>query len=70
MIRFVEIGDQISLLEEYQDFAWFDTVTDTFLEFNGSQTWNNWEEFEEDFKIDPQGYELERFKGLYQRKEK
>ena len=74
MIRFIDLGDQILLLEGHKEFAWFDTVTDTFEEFNGNQTWDNWEDFEEDHrhKVDLYSHSLihgarplERYKGLF-----
>lgn len=85
MIRFIEIGRQIFPLpldddEPINQFAWFDTITDTFMEFSGDQVWETWEEFEESFKCEefpsdrvlPGEFDiwgvkeyLERFKGLY-----
>lgn len=44
MIRFVHIGDQITDCKN--DFAWYDTVTDSFCEFNGEQVFSTWAEFE------------------------
>ena len=44
MIRFIYIGDQI--MEGERDFAFFDTVTDTFLDFDGDQVFASIEEFE------------------------
>lgn len=46
MIRFIDLGDQI--LEGERQFAWYDTVTDSFLEFSGNQVWSSWVEFCED----------------------
>lgn len=67
MIIFIDLGEQI--LEGYnKHFAWFDTITDTFEEYNGSQVWESWEEFEEDFNADPNHSEmkpLERYKSLF-----
>lgn len=59
MIRFIDIGDQI--LEGENHFAWFDTVTDTFIEFNGVQVFNGWDEFVSFYD----GDELGRFAGLF-----
>ena len=44
MIRYVYIGDQI--IEDYDDFAFFDTITDTFLSFDGDQVFSSVAEFE------------------------
>ena len=68
MIRFVRMRGQI--VEGDNEFAWFDTVTDKFLEFNGTHVWDKWDEFEQDFQdtyYDPKYKEqkLARFKGLY-----
>jgi hypothetical protein len=69
MIRFIDLGDQI--IEDYPQFAWFDTITDTFIEMSGDQTWDNWEEFEESYNIEkeagniPESWPLERFKRLF-----
>ena len=43
MIRLVKIGDQIT--EDYDEFAFFDTVTDRFLEFRGEQVFESKREF-------------------------
>lgn len=45
MIRYVHIGDQI--LEDRDQFAWFDTVIDEFIEFNNETVFNSWDEFQE-----------------------
>ena len=68
MIRFIDLGDQI--LEDTRQFAWFDTITDTFETFNGSEAWDDWQEFEEDYKVEPQENigdmrPLERYKSLF-----
>ena len=71
MIRFINLGEQI--LEGYNYFAWFDTLTVKFEEYNGSQVWESWEEFEEDFKAEPEENKskmktLERYKSLFKQK--
>ena len=77
MIRYIDLKDQ--RCEDYPEFAWFDTVRDEFIEFNGSQTWRCWDDFERDFKgtdgwSNLSGYswstELERFRGLFPKKGK
>jgi hypothetical protein len=43
MVRFIDLGKQIGLDEHWpREFALYDTVTDKFLEFNGSQVWESW----------------------------
>lgn len=78
MIRFIEIGGQIYPYGENRFvFAWYDTVTSRFLSFNYSQTWETWEEFEEDYKKDMKFItdssnkfnDLKRFKRLFAEKE-
>jgi len=74
MIRYINIGDQIT--EGKSQFAWWNTVTNNFMEFNEEQRWDSWEEFERGFWIEvkcregwpheisePKKY-LKRFKGL------
>ena len=63
MLRFIDLKNQITPYEK--EFAWFDTVTDTFLELNGSQFWSSWNEFLEDLSEDIDWLQdLERFKRL------
>lgn len=74
MIRFVDIGDQITL-DGTKQFAWYDTVRDEWLQFGDNQAWDSWKEFEEDFRMDyPEKlgnkfegtfYDIERYKGLF-----
>ena len=47
MIRFVDVGDQITC-DDRKQFAWYDTVTDRFLILSGGSTWEAWEDFEKD----------------------
>jgi len=69
MIRFIDLGDQI--LEGEPQFAWFDTITDRFIELGGTQTWSSWEEFKEDYMGEksvnaiPESWDLERFAMLF-----
>lgn len=51
MIRFINLKGQI-FLEETFVFAWYDTITDTFQTFNGSQTWDSWDDFVFDCELD------------------
>lgn len=45
MIRYIKIGDQI--LEGERQFAFFDTILDRFIIFNGGQVFCNKDEFRE-----------------------
>jgi hypothetical protein len=45
MIRFVKIGNQIN--EDEDSFAFFDTVTDKFMEFDGEQVFEHLSDFVE-----------------------
>ena len=57
MIRFVDIRNQ----GVGSRFAFWNTVTDRFVEIEGEQAWNNWDDFLEV----AEGYPIvERFKGL------
>ena len=46
-------------------FAWFSTVTDSFLFFDGEQVWENWEDFENSYNADEHNDKLERYAGLF-----
>ena len=67
MIRFIDLGDQI--LEGQRQFAWFNTITDTFENYNGCEAWETWKEFEDDHNADPEPihsmYHTERYKALF-----
>ena len=69
MIRYIDLGEQINDYSEgHHDFAWYDTIIDCFIEYNGTHVWSSWEEFVRDFDdFEGEGYELERFAGLYPR---
>jgi len=43
MIRFIHIGDQIK--DDADEFAFFDTVTSTFLSFDGEQVFDSFGDF-------------------------
>ena len=61
VIRFIDLGRQIGLDDQWpREFAFYDTVTDTFVNFKGSETWETVDDFRYDF--DPlMGWELSRF---------
>jgi len=50
MKRFVDMR-QIDEAYDF-DFAWFCTVTNRFEMFNKTMVWDNWKEFESDFRHD------------------
>jgi len=52
MIRYIDVGDQIFLDGETKEFAWFDTITDTFLTVVGIQVWETWNDFVDDYNFD------------------
>ena len=75
MIRFIDLGDQI--FEGTREFAFFDTITDTFESFDHEQTWETWEDFETGFRLwqdrakilNPADLKpLERYKRLFPKK--
>ena len=43
MIRFVDMSDALEM--DGYAFAWFDTVTDTFISFDTVQVWYDWSDF-------------------------
>ena len=51
MIRFINLTGQIFIDDDEPHFAWYNTITDEFMEFNSSQDWHSWDEFEEDLLI-------------------
>jgi len=74
MIRFIDLGDQITC-DGTKEFAWFDTVTDKFLEFNDTHVWGSWDEFDQDLRAsipenliesNDSSYWIGRFKRLFQ----
>lgn len=58
MIRFINIGDQIT--DDNKDFAFYDTVREEFLTFSGFQRWRSVQEFKQDYD----GNDIERFLNL------
>lgn len=52
MIRFIDMGSQVYLddVDVQHSFAFIDTFTDKFLEFNGSVYWDSYADFVEDFQ--------------------
>ena len=66
MIRYVPLDEDCLTVP---GFAWFDTVTETFLQFAGEQAWENWDVFLEAYHLTssrPAGVRpLKRFKNLY-----
>lgn len=45
MIRFIDLGKQIGLDDEWpREFAFFDTISDTFVDIGGEQTWASWDQ--------------------------
>ena len=67
MLRYVEVGDQV--YDEYNQFAWVDTSTDRFLDVDGHQLFDSWEEFEEIWRDAPAAFRhrwpLQRFRSLF-----
>lgn len=58
MIRFIDLGDQI--IEGLNEFAFYDTVKDSFCTFSGNCTWESINEFKESYD----GNDLLRFLSL------
>lgn len=74
MIRFINLTGQMSLDDDDFQFAWYDTIVDRFLEYNGNQTWFYSKDFETDLLADLrrthtkeniQDEMLGRFRALY-----
>lgn len=61
MKRFIDIGTQTGNQEEgIKEFAFFDTITDTFEKHGLSMTWATKQEFIDDYE----GTELDRYLRL------
>lgn len=58
MIRFIHVGDQVN--EGAYEFAFFDTVTDSFMSFQGEQLFESAEEL----LLVCDGTDLKRILGL------
>ncbi len=68
MIIFIDLEERVC--EGIRVFSWFNTITDTFFEFDGNQTWENWDDFAQSYfaeKIHSELYPLSRFKSLFPR---
>jgi hypothetical protein len=60
MKRFVDIrGQGIG----YR-FSFWDTSVDRFMDIDGTQAWDGWDDFSEDVRRDGKGIELQRYRGL------
>lgn len=60
MIRFVDLREA----DIGERFAWWDTITDRFIEYAGYQAWYDMHEFMDDHTDGVLNYELDRFKRL------
>ena len=69
MIRFINVTNDMYPYnndDEFIEFAWYDTVTDRFVDLCGTQTWNSWESFAADLReFGWRNMNLERFKDLF-----
>lgn len=59
MIRYIDLVEELG--EDGYKFAWFNTIICEFEMHSGSMAWEDWKEFEEDYR----GDELERYKRLF-----
>ena len=63
MLRFIDLGEQVT--EDELEFAWFDTVTTTFLSIRGMQVWDSWKDFIDDLSEDEYWRDdIKRFESL------
>lgn len=63
MKRFVNLGTQLWSSDEDMpnQFAWYDTITQSFEIHSGTSVWETWENFKNDY----QGDNLERYMNLF-----
>lgn len=55
MIRFIDLGKQIGLDDEWpREFAFYDTITDRFIGHGDSQTWASWDDLTVSAKYVPE----------------
>ncbi len=53
MIRFIDLGKQIGLDEEWsRQFAFFNTIPDKFLEIGGDHVWDSFAELDDSLRIE------------------
>jgi len=67
MIRFINLTGQITCDDDDFWFAWYDTITNTFMSFDDIQVFDSWEDFVECWK-ETKIYPLERFESLFKKK--
>lgn len=67
MIRFLDLSEAINNDPEDLQFAWYDTIKDEILSFNGENNWTGWNDFEKDFLNNIHRFrkQLPRFKKLF-----
>ena len=66
MIRLVHISKSDEVMADKDCFAWFDTVSDEFVDFCRESVWTTWDEFRSDaMEEGHDDYTLKRFWNLY-----
>jgi hypothetical protein len=72
MIRFIDLrgqiddaeddaGESLPIDQQRPHFAFYDTITNSFVEVNGSQDWRSKHAFASDFKIEATCADIRRF---------
>lgn len=66
MIRYVHVGNQIALSEDTpcEAFAFYDTVTDRFIELDGEQVFDTVEDLLAAYDADAEATGIERLLSL------
>ena len=67
MIRFVDLGSQISCDDKINHFAWWNTVVDKFMAFDEEYIFDSWDKFVNATRRDQYSYDLNRFRYLFTR---
>jgi hypothetical protein len=53
MIRFIDLGKQIGLDEDWpREFSFYNTITDLFISFNGTEVWKCRRDLDEDMDFE------------------
>ena len=64
MIQLINLGKQV---QTHNTFAWYDLGHGRFITANGKCVWQQWEDFEYDYRRDSSRYPIEMFKAYMEK---